>query len=171
MKYPAGFKGMLLCLLVLGLSGCGACGSGDDAGDGGGAGAARAKIDVCGGLGVERAADLLGVANEDVVEEVDPERGLCGFSSRSDPGKALAYSVTHLDGETEAARFFEGMTAALGKISPLEPVAGLGDAAVQAPGPKARRLLLRKGATVIDLFEPTDPELQRQAMAVIAGGL
>lgn len=127
---------------------------------------------ACGGLTIESAAEVLAIEAEDVFERADPENApSCSFASRSDPSKVVAYSVNTLASDADAQRFLESMTDALGRISAVETVDGLGDEAFRAPWASARRLLARKGHTVVDLIEPTDPNLQQQAMAAIVAGL
>lgn len=169
-RYSHGLRHLALAAALLGLGACGGCRSENEAQSA----AARSGTlsDPCGDLSVEAAADLLTTDPEDLVRKANPEAAVsCAFTSRSDPAKVLAYSVRSLDSEAAAEARLESMAQMLEKISPVERTPEPGDEAIFASGPKARRAAARRGSVVIDLIEPTDPELQRRALAAIVGGL
>lgn len=129
-------------------------------------------MDPCAGLSVDAAADLLGVDADELVRRTSSDSGIsCSFRSQRDPGKVLAFSVRYLDNEMAATARLESIAGMLEKISPVERADAPGDAALFASGPAARRAVMRRGKIVVDMLEPTDPELQRRAMVAIVARL
>ncbi|MDJ0750056.1 MAG: hypothetical protein QNJ11_11260 [Woeseiaceae bacterium] len=154
----------------------GACGGGDseeDSPQGSEAAADRRALGTpgdCGGLSLDAAADVLDVEASRLVEDRDSTDELCVIHARGDMGKALVFSVTWLDSAAEAGELLESMAEDLGTLTGVEARSGVGDAAYQA-GPRFSRLLFHENNALVDLIEPTDPDLQREAAAAIAAEL
>lgn len=148
----------------------GACGGSESENE---APAGHAELgDPCAGFSVDAAADLLEVDADELIRRASTDAAVsCSFRSTRDPGKVLAYSVRLLDSDAAATARLETMAGMLEKISPVERANAPGDAALFATGPAARRAVVRQGRLVIDLVEPTDPALQRRALAAIVAGL
>jgi hypothetical protein len=161
----------LLAAMTLSFAGCGGC-SDDRSEVAAETDTSQAGVDACAGLSSDSVAELLGGETETLTRKASFSAGVtCSFVGRGDPGRALGFSVEVLKSEETAEALLGAMIEALEATSTIEPVAGVGDAAFQAPDPAARRLLFRKGRVVVDLVEPADPELQRRAAAEIAKGL
>lgn len=163
-----------LLTLAGALAGCGGCGTTDEIAGPAERGGAdpQARLAACAGLSLETAAELLDADPGELSQLAAPEAAItCAFRSRSDPARALAFTVRELRSDGEAQLYLEAMVTSLGRLSSVDAISGLGDAAYLGTDPKARRALVRSGATVIDLFEPTDPGRQRRALEAIVRAL
>lgn len=162
-------RGIVPLLVASVLSGCGGCGSNGARQEDGRRNAAA--TDGCGGVSLDAAAEILDIDREDLVSEETPDEDFCRFSSRTEPAKALMFSLTLMDSDAEARELLEAMAEALGAISPIEPRPDIGDGGFLASSAKARRLLFRSGTSVFDLMQPSDPKLQQRAARRIASAL
>lgn len=172
-RFLEGVRLVSLAAVLGGLAACGGCGGGEDGGDAAGAVAAGggAAEDPCGGLSLRAAAELLDTTAEDLDRRAEPAAPIsCAFSSRSDPSRVLAYSVRWASSEAEAQARLEAMVEVMRGISPVEVVEAPTGAEYFGTGPRARRALARDGRAVVDVIEPTEPELQRRTLAAIVGG-
>lgn len=165
-----GISAFCLLLLFSALSGCGGGDSAEEPVRTEGASDAERPSGECGGFSLDAAAEVLGIEASRLVEDRDSTDELCVIYDRTEMSKALVFSVTWLDSATEAAELLETMAEDLSTLTGVKARSGVGDAAYQA-GPRFSRLLFYRNNALVDLIEPTDPDLQREAAAAIAAEL
>ena len=135
------------------------------------AAAGKAPADGCAGLTREQAASILGLAPTDLVGPAHLETFTCRFHGKSDPYTTLSFNVYVEASEAEAERKMDEQEDGFTFLSSIDTLPGLGDMAWRAPDSRVRRLMVRKGATWVDIVTPGDSAAQVRIAHIVLGHL
>lgn len=117
----------------------------------------------CGGMTKAKAAAILGCAAEEVQHRSSEELQTCSFSK--DLFTSVHYALYHEKDEKSAQQSMGKIVSGLEMLVECTVVEGIGDAAVSCAGERAKRLLVRKGAVLVDVISPADLEQKKQVAA------
>lgn len=170
------WRKLLLCFLIIVFFA--ACGSQDEADDQsnkdlGTGGAVEVNADSspgislpCGGMTEAAAADILGVAAQDIRYSYSDMLRMCSFQAGI--GKSVSYAVyVESDAETAAAEMAV-VADGLQFLVACEPAADVGDEGIYCSGDRADRLLVRKGAVWVDIHAPAGLDAKKRvALSVL----
>jgi len=122
----------------------------------------------CQAVSKAQAADILGVQQSDLlVQTFDDLPSRCVIRSKSNFLKSISFSVYHEGSAAEAKRDFDKMRQALGILSKIETVPGLGDAAFWAGNDRVKRLALIKDSVFIDIRSPRKRAQQEKIARIL----
>lgn len=131
--------------------------------------ASNTPADGCAGLTREQAASILGLAPGDLVGPEHLQTFTCRFHGRSDPYTTLTFNVYTESSAAEAASKMGEQEEGFTFLSSIDTLPGLGDLAWRAPDSRVRRLMVRKGATWVDIVTPGDSAAQVRIARIVLG--
>ncbi|MEJ2345198.1 MAG: hypothetical protein P8076_05285 [Gammaproteobacteria bacterium] len=127
----------------------------------------QTHVDPCGGLKSAAAAAILNIPVGDVQGPQTSTVFSCLYRSKSHPFMTLTFNVYAEASDAAAQRALDNDKQGLAVLSPITPLARLGDEAYRAPDPRVRRLLMRKGRVWIDIVTPGDQASQQRIARIV----
>lgn len=135
------------------------------------AAAATESAGGCAGLTPEQASSILNVPPTDVEGPKSYGEFSCVYRSRSHPYTGITFNVYVESSPAVAIRKMEADEEGLAFLSSIDTLSGLGDEAWLAPDSRAHRLVLRKGATWVDIVAPGDSASQMRIARIVLAHL
>ncbi len=137
-----------------------------------------ADTELCSGLTIEEAAEMLGVPEADIRASenkmpVSPDDSAnnvyttppssCTFSSQADFLKSVSYVVYVFSSDTQAMKDFNTMKANFETVAQTQAV-GLGDRAFRVDDKRFQRTVGLEKNVLVDVLSPKTAELQQQIL-------
>lgn len=121
----------------------------------------------CGAMTIERAAKILGVPAEELRHQASEQMKTCSFSK--DIRTMISFALYQENDADSAVRSMQKLGSNLQILVNCTKFEGLGDDAVSCDGERAKRLLVRQGATWVDVLSPRDPDQKIEVARMVLG--
>lgn len=114
----------------------------------------------CGGMTVDKAADILGVSAQELEYRYSEMMHTCSFNK----GwlTSVSFALYREKDEKTAQYAVKEVMDGLEILVECRQLDGIGDFAASCHGDKAKRLLVRKGPAWVDVLSPGEPEQKVQ---------
>lgn len=119
----------------------------------------------CGGMTKEKAASILGIPAEELEYNFSDQMHTCSF--RKGWRHSINYALYEEKNAEAAKRSMNEVATGLQVLVKCSKVDGIGDAAISCHGERAKRLLVRKGATWVDIITPADIKQKKQVARTV----